>query len=76
MDELGGLRLKRRLRCGPGGRLLEWHPRTASREKRDARERRDPKFDVRGSKFREVRTSNLEPSPVPPVSCGRIPIDQ
>ena len=76
MDEPGGLRLKRRLRCGLGGRLLEWHPRTASREKRekrDARERRDPKFDVRGSKFREVRTSNLEPSLVPPVSCGAYP---
>ncbi|TLY18926.1 MAG: hypothetical protein E6K66_11585 [Nitrospirae bacterium] len=26
------LRLKQRLRCGPGGRLLEWHPRTALRE--------------------------------------------
>ena len=35
------------------------------------RERRDPKFEVRGSKFRKPRTSDLEPSPVspfPPVS--------
>ncbi len=41
MDEPGGLRLKRRLRCGLGGRLLEWHSWTASREERDAREMRD-----------------------------------
>ncbi len=71
-----GLRLKRRLRCGPGGRLLEWHPRTASREergKRDPRHRRDPNFDLRGSKFRKARTSDLEPSLVPPVSCGGHP---
>jgi hypothetical protein len=25
MDESGGLRLKWQLRCGLGGRLLEWH---------------------------------------------------
>ena len=76
MDEPGGLRLKRRLRCGLGGRLLEWHPRTSSREereKRDARERRDLKFDVRGSKFRKPRTSDLEPSLVPPVLRGAHP---
>lgn len=76
MDEQGGLRLKRRLRCGLGGRLLEWHPRTSSREereKRDARERRDPKFDVRDSKFRKPRTSDLEPSLVPPISRGAHP---
>ena len=44
MDEPGGLRLKRRLRCGHGGRLLEWHFRTSlgeEREKRDAREMQD-----------------------------------
>jgi hypothetical protein len=35
---------------------------------RDGRERRDPKFEVQGSKFRKPRTSDLEPSPVPPVS--------
>src|SRR6266581_7655067 len=29
---------------------------------RDVRERRDPKFDVRGSKFQKPRTSDLEPS--------------
>ena len=35
--------------------------------------RRDPKFEVRGSKFRKPRTSDLEPLPVllvPPVSRG------
>ena len=32
------------------------------RDVRDMRERRDPKFDVRGSKFRKPRISNLEPS--------------
>jgi stress-induced morphogen len=37
------------------------------------RERRDPKFEVLGSKFRKPRTSDLEPSlgsPVPPVLLG------
>jgi len=34
----------------------------AVRDVRDMRERRDPKFDVRGSKFRKPRISNLEPS--------------
>ena len=76
MDEPGGLRLKRRLRCGLGGRLLEWQAWTSSREereKRDVRERRDPKFDVRGSKFRKPRTSDLEPSLAPSVSRGAHP---
>ena len=76
MDEPGGLRLKRRLRCGLRGRLLEWHPWTLSREeqkKRDAREMRDPKFDIRDPKFRTPRTSDLEPSLVPPVSRGAYP---
>jgi len=27
--------------------------------------RRDPKFEVRGSKFRKPRTSDIEPLPVP-----------
>ena len=43
------------------------------REARDMRERRDPKFEDRGSKFRKPRTSDLEPSPdslVPLVSRG------
>ena len=31
MGEWGGLRLKRRLRCGLSSRLLEWHPRTSPR---------------------------------------------
>lgn len=35
MDEPGSLRLKRRLRCGLGGRLLEWHSWTSSREERE-----------------------------------------
>jgi len=79
MDEPGGLRLKRRLRCGPGSRLLEWHPRTSSREereKRDARERRDPKFDVRvrSSENLELRTSNLRSSRL--SRAAHIPIDQ
>ena len=34
---------------------------------RDERERRNPKFEVQGSKFRKPRTSDLEPSPVSPV---------
>jgi hypothetical protein len=37
MDEPGDLRLKRRLRCGRRGRLLEWHPGTSSREEREKR---------------------------------------
>ena len=41
MDELDGLRLKGRLRCGLSSRLLEWHPRTSSREERDASTMRD-----------------------------------
>src|SRR5713101_10186198 len=32
------------------------------REAQDMRERRNPKFEVRGSKFRTPRTSDLEPS--------------
>jgi len=32
MDDRDGLRLKWRLRCGLGGRLLEWHSWTSSRE--------------------------------------------
>jgi hypothetical protein len=38
-NKRGGLRLKRRLRCGLDSRLLEWHPWTslrAVREKWDA----------------------------------------
>jgi hypothetical protein len=35
MDERGGLRLKWRLRCGLGGRLLEWHPWRSSRTERE-----------------------------------------
>ena len=76
MNEPGVLRLKRRLRCGLGGRLLEWHSWTSSREereKRDEHEMRDPKFDVRGSKSRKPRISDLEPSLLPPVSRGGHP---
>src|ERR1700686_2346872 len=36
------------------------------------RERRDLKFEVRGSKFRKPRTSYLEPLLVPPVARGKI----
>jgi hypothetical protein len=36
-------------------------PQTVAREARDMRERRYPKFEVRGSTFRKPRTSNLEP---------------
>ena len=36
IDEPGGLRLKRRLRCGLGGRLLEWHSWTSSREEQES----------------------------------------
>src|SRR6267143_4194777 len=32
------------------------------REAQDTRERRNPRFEVRGSKFRKPRTSDLEPS--------------
>jgi len=34
---------------------------------RDVRDRRDPKFEVLGSKFRKPRTSDLEPSSIAPV---------
>ena len=80
MDEPGGLILKRQLRCGLtllrcglGGRLLEWQPGASSREereKRDAREMRNLKLDVRGSTFRTPRTSELEPALVPSISRG------
>ena len=73
MDEPGGLHLKRRLRCGLGGRLLEWHSSTLSREEREKRavpERRDPKFGV--STFRKPRTLAR-----PAYSrAARTPIDQ
>lgn len=68
MDERGGLLLKRRLRCGPGGRLLEWHAWISLREEREKRhvlERRDPKFGVR-------RFENLEPSLAPPTLARRV----
>src|SRR5882762_6895600 len=42
-------------------------PQTVAREARDGRERRDPKFEVPGSKFRKPRTSDFEPSPFPSV---------
>ena len=50
-----------------GGLLVVY----VAREVRAMRERHDPKFEVRGSKFRKPRTSDLEPSLVllfPPVS--------
>jgi hypothetical protein len=62
MDEPGGLRLKRRLRCGRGGRLLEWDPRTSSREERDACEMQDE--------------SESHVSPTCLSCAARIPIDQ
>ncbi len=37
MDLPGDLRLKRRLRCGRRGRLLEWRSWTSSREEREKR---------------------------------------
>jgi len=36
------------------------------RDKQDVRDRRDLKFEVRDSKFRKPRTSDLELSPVSP----------
>ncbi|OAI46143.1 hypothetical protein AYO43_06715 [Nitrospira sp. SCGC AG-212-E16] len=38
------------------------------RDKQDLRDRRCTKFKVLGSKFRELRTSDLEPSAVSPVA--------
>ena len=46
-------------------------PASQARDGHAKRDRRDPKFGVRGSKFRKPRTSDLEPSrvsPFPPVS--------
>jgi hypothetical protein len=63
----GCLRLKRRLRCGLSGRLLEWHSWISlrkEREKRHVPERRDPKFGVR-------RSEDLEPSLAPPALARR-----
>ena len=37
------------------------------RNKQDECDRRDPKFEVLGSKFRKPRTSDLEPSSISPV---------
>ncbi len=37
-------------------------PWRVEREARDRRERRDLKFEVLGSRFRKLRTSNLEPT--------------
>ena len=67
MDERVALRLKRRLRCGRGGRLLEWRSWISLREERAKRhvpERHDPKFGVR-------RFENLEPSLAPPALARR-----
>ena len=49
---------------------------TAARETRDMRERRDPKFEVRGSKFRKPRTFDRLARLTNPVrlSCGVVPI--
>jgi len=67
MDERVALRLKRRLRCGRSGRLLEWRSWISLREERAKRhvpERHDPKFGVR-------RFENLEPSLAPPALARR-----
>jgi len=39
-----------------------------ARDKREERDSRDGWFEVPGSKFLKPRTSDLEPSSVPPVS--------
>lgn len=59
MGEWGGLRLKGRLRCGLGSRLLEWHPRTSAREVRK-------KLDA--SKMQDE--SGFHVPSVPPISPG------
>ena len=72
MDELGVLRLKRRLHCGARGRLLEWHPRMslrAEREKWDA-----SKMWIRSSGFEVPRTSDSRSSRLSLATY--IPIDQ
>ena len=66
------------VRCvrGGGGEKSEWRMADRGwqeRKSRDMRERRDPEFEVLGSKFRKPRTSDLEllsVSLVPLVSLG------
>jgi hypothetical protein len=79
MDEPGVLRLKRRLHCGPGGRLLEWHSRMllrAERGKWDVRKIwiRSSTFGVRSSEHLDLRTSNPRSSHLSLATY--IPIDQ
>ena len=79
MDEPGVLRLKRRLHCGPKGRLLEWHPlteRRVEREKWDANKMwiRSSTFGARSSENLELRTSNPRSHRLSPSMY--IPIDQ
>jgi hypothetical protein len=79
MDEPGVLCLKRRLHCGPRGRLLEWHPRMSLRAERgkwDASKMwiRSSTFGVRSSEHLELRTSNSRLSRLSLVTY--IPIDQ
>jgi len=65
MDEPGDLCLKRRLRCGLGGRLLEWHPRTSSLEEWEKRD---------ASKMQDESESHVPPSCL--SRAAHIPIDQ
>jgi hypothetical protein len=79
MDEAGVLRLKRRLHCGPRGRLLEWHSRMllrAEQEKWDVSKIwiRSSTFGVRSSEHLELRTSNPRLSRLSLATY--IPIDQ
>jgi hypothetical protein len=71
MDEPGVLRLKRRLHCGPKGRLLEWHPRMSLRAEREMWGAIT--MWIRSSKHLELRTSNLRSFPLSLATF--IPID-
>ena len=61
----------------PPARLIGWRARkqTLAREARDMRERRDQKFEVRGSNFRKPRTFARPACLASPVrlSCGGVP---
>ena len=71
MGKRGGLSLKWRLRCGLGGRLLEWHSWKSSREEQEERETRDIR-DKSESHFSPVPSVSGGAHPNSPISCDSI----
>src|SRR6267142_2136584 len=68
LGRLDTLRLGSLAGCAPSHH--EPYSLAVTREAGERREGRDPKFEVRGSKFRKLSSSDLEPLLVPPVPRG------